>query len=161
MKGKGDYFPLDIANGSVVANRGTNLAHELPILLDPTNEYDTSLITFDKNGEPLIPADCSDTDKFRAEKSIFFYHLDLEQLNHYRNQTWNKCEVTLKDIDDAVTDAPNEHAKREVLRIACRTLSELTNKRAAFSMTAWACIDANTDKYSKWLKNLKKVLYQR
>lgn len=159
VKGKGDYFPLDIENGSVIAGRNTNLRHELPILLDPTNEYDTTLITFDKSGEPIVPSENSEVDKFRAEKSIFFYHLDLEQLNHYRNQTWNKCEVALKEIDEAINDAANEHAKREVLRLACRTLAELTSKKAPFSMASWACIEAHTDKYAKWLKNLKKALY--
>lgn len=159
IKGKGDYFPLDISNGSTMGDRNTGLTHELPILLDPTNEYDVSLITFDKNGEPIIPAGISNTDRFRAEKSIFFYHLDLEQLNYYRSQVWKQCEDIMKNIDEAVCNAANEHAKRAILKIACKSLLELTARKAPFSMTAWACIDANTDKYSSWLKNIRKALY--
>lgn len=158
IKGKGDYFPLDISNGSIIANRGDNLNHELPILLDPTNLYDTSLISFDKNGEPIIPSSITDTDKFRAEKSIFFYHLDLEQLSLYRSQVWKKCEDELKDINDAVTNAANEFEKKAILRKASRTLIELTNKKAPFSMVAWACIDSNIEKYPSWLKNLRRAL---
>lgn len=159
VKGKGDYFPLDIDNGSIIANIGDNLNHELPVLLDPTNLYDVSLITFDKNGQPILPAGISNVDRFRAEKSIFFYHLDLEQLNYYRSQVWNKCEELLKRIHEAVVAAANEHAKRAILETACADLIELTRKKAPFSMTAWACIDANTEKYVFWLKNIKKALH--
>jgi len=160
VKGKGTYFPLDIANGSIIANYGDNLRRELPILLDPTNSHDVSLISFDKNGEPIIPSDISEVDKFRAEKSIFFYHLDLEQLNYHRKQVWDMCETELNDIQETLSDAANEFEKRAVLTRAVRRLRELTSKKAPFSMTAWACIDANTERYSSWLKNLRKVLYQ-
>jgi len=155
VKGKGDYFPLDVAHGSIVANRGDNLNHELPILLDPTNIYDTCLVSFDKNGEPIIQSEISATDKFRAEKSIFFYHLDLEQLSLYRSQVWKKCEDELSDVNEAIVDAANEFEKKAVLRKACKTLMEITNKKAPFSKVAWACIDANLEKYPNWLKHLR------
>ena len=158
VKGKGDYFPLDIQNGSQVAEFGQNLNIELPILLDPSVLYDTSLLTFDKNGEIIIPADISDVDNFRAEKSIFFYHLDLEQLDLYRAQVWKVCEDELKDIHEAVTDAPNEHAKREVLRKAGKRLLEITGKNAPFSRVAWACLEANLNEYSVWLRNIHRAL---
>lgn len=158
VKGKGDYFPLDIVHGSIVANQGDNLNHELPILLDPTNIYDTSLISFDKDGTPIVQADASESDKFRANKSIYFYHLDMEQLSLYRKQVWKKCEDELGDIHEAVTNAPNEHTRRAILKKACKTLHELTRFNAPFSKVGWACIDANTDKYSSWLKQLKVTL---
>lgn len=159
VKGKGAYFPLDIDEGSIIADFGDNLRRELPILLDPTNRYDVTLLAFDKNGEPIIPSDISELDKFRAEISIKIYHLDLEQLNHHRRQVWNVCEEALSEINIALTDAANEFEKRAILRIAGRRLYELTNKKAPFSMVAWACIEANTNKYISWLSNLKRGLY--
>ncbi|MBK6589375.1 MAG: hypothetical protein IPG22_13875 [Acidobacteria bacterium] len=158
VKGKGDYFPLDFENGSQVAEYGRNLNIELPILLDPTVLYDTSLISFDKNGQVIIPSGIPASDRFRAEKSIFFYHLDLEQLDLYRAQVWKVCEDELKDFHEAVTDAPNEHTKREVLRKAGKRLIEITGKEAPFSRVAWACIEANLETYSAWLRNLHRAL---
>ena len=158
VKGKGDYFPLNIDGGSIIANFGDNLNNELPILLDPKNVYDVSLLTFDKNGEPIIQSDIPDIDKFRAEKSILFYHLDLEQLSLYRSQVWKKCEDELFDINEAILTSVNEHQRTAVLRKACDTLLEITSKKAPFSKVAWACIDANIEKYSSWLKNLKTAL---
>jgi hypothetical protein len=161
VKGKGDYFPIDVTNGGSLAHRGDNLQNELNILLDPTIEYDVSLITFDKNGEPIVPAGLGILDEFRVVKSIFFYHLDLEQLNYYRSQVWKACEDMLGEIDNTLRQHANEHVRREILRLACKRLGELTNKEAPYSMTAWACIEANSETYSSWLKNLKKAFYQK
>lgn len=161
VKGKGDYFPLDIDGGSIVCEPpNVNLNHELPILLDPTNVYDTSLISFDKNGEPIVPAGLSDDDKFRVEKSIFFYHLDLEQLIQYRAIVWNQCEKELIDINENVVSAPNPHTKRAILKKACERLLELTNKNAPFSSVALACIDTFIEKqqFKNWLPNLRRAL---
>jgi hypothetical protein len=160
VKGKGDYFPLNIDGGSVICDFGGNLNNELPILLDPQNVYDVSLLTFDENGEPIIQSDIPAIDKFRVEKSIIFYHLDLEQLSLYRSQIWKKCKDELFDINEAILTSVNEHQRMAILRKACNTLLEITNKRAPFSKVAWACIDANTEKYSSWLKNLKTALIQ-
>lgn len=160
VKGKGDYFPLDITGGSIVAEPNNNLNHELPILLDPTKVYDTSLISFDKNGEPIIPAGLSEDDKFRVEKSIYFYHLDLEQLNQFRAIVWKKCEDELHSINEAVTNAPNPHTKRAILDRACNSLIELTNKSAPFSKVALACIDSflERDIFKSWLFHLRRTL---
>jgi hypothetical protein len=160
VKGKGDYFPLDIEGGSIIAESDVNLNHELPILLDPTKVYDTSLISFDKSGEPIISATLSDDDKFRVEKSIFFYHLDLEQLNQYRAIIWNKCEDELISINEAVTNAPNTHTKRAILNRACNSLIDLTNKSAPFSKVALACIDSflEKDSFKNWLIHLRRTL---
>lgn len=161
VKGKGDYFPLDINNGSLICEPpNENLQHELPILLDPTNVYDTSLISFDKNGEPIIPAGLSNEDTFRVKMSIFFYHLDLEQLNQFRAIVWNECEEELKDINEQVIAAPNEITRRTVLTKSCKRLLKLTNKKAPFSMVAIACIDTYLEKeqFKTWLPNLKRAL---
>ena len=161
VKGKGDYFPLDIAGGSIICEPpNDNLNHELPILLDPTNLYDTSLISFDKNGEPIISAGLSDEDKFRAEKSIFFYHLDLEQLSQFRAIVWNQCERELHDMNEHVISSPNAHTKRAVLKKAGDRLVELTNRKAPFSKVALACIDTHLEKdqYKIWLPNIRRAL---
>lgn len=157
VKGKGDYFPLDLVQGGECQEPpNDNLNIEVPLLLDPFRIYDTTLISFDKDGTPLITAGIPDEDKFRAEISIEFYHLDMEQLNQQRTEIWRLCERELNDINDQLTQPVNAQAKRLIMDRACIRLKELTAKNAPFSKVAWACINSFSQKdvFKLWLPNL-------
>lgn len=157
IKGKGDYFPLDLTQGAECQEPPhDNLNVEVPLLLDPFRIYDTTLISFDKDGTPLITAGIPNDDKLRAQISIEFYHLDMEQLNQQRTEIWRLCERELNDINEQVTQPVNAQAKRLILDRACIRLKELTAKNAPFSKVAWACINSFSQKevFKHWLPNL-------
>jgi hypothetical protein len=157
VKGKGDYFPLDLAEGNQCQEPpNTNLNVEIPLLLDPNQLYDTTLISFDKDGYPLIFGNAPEYDKFRAEVSIELFHLGLEQLNLQRSKIWRLCERELNEYNEQVTQPVNAQAKRIILNGACLRLKELTGPDAPFSKVAWACIYSYIDRdvFKKWLPNL-------
>lgn len=152
VKGKGDYFPLDLEDGKIAEdNKSTRC--ELPVLLDPIDGYDVSLVTYDEDGE--VRATGENKDKIRAECSIFFYHLDLEQLNYQRAQRWNECQLKIEESNDCYNNAENEYDKRNVLRICYNDLRKMTRQDAYFSSVAIACIKthASLSKFEKLLKN--------
>lgn len=158
VKGKGDYFPLDLKNGRA-ANDEESTSCELPILLDPSKRYDVSLLTFDENGEP-IPASDDQEEIFRAEKSIFFYHLDLEQLSMARKIVWDDCVSQIRDAKLAIDDSPTLATKRIMIDKCYNELAKLLDdEKRAFTSVAKACIllHAELDGYI-WLKNLARTL---
>lgn len=152
VKGKGDYFPLDLETGKIAEDKKSTRC-ELPILLDPTDDYDVSLVTFDENGE--VRASGEGKEKERADWSIFFYHLDLEQLDYQRAQRWKECQLKIEEANDCYHNAINEYEKRSVMRICYNDLRNMTRQEAYFSSVAIACVRtlASMSKFEKLLKN--------
>lgn len=155
--GKGDYFPLNLENGRV-ANDQENLSCEDPILLDPLNAVDVSLLTFDK-GVP-VPATTDDEDIDRVMQSIYYYHLDLDQLNRDRRIVWEDCVEHINDSKNSIDNSQTAHEKRALLTKCFKELRKLVDsERRAFTSTAKACmmVYAELDGYS-WLKHLVRTL---
>jgi len=152
VKGKGDYFPLDLVYGKK-AKDIQSIRCELPILLDPIDAYDVSLLTFDQNGEVLEVG--TEDEMVRAKWSIFFYHLDLEQLSYQRSQKWNECQNKIEEANDCYLNATSEFEKRNVMRICYGDLRKMTRPESYFSAVAIACLKthANMSEFEKLLKN--------
>jgi len=156
VKGKGDYFPLDLISGRI-ADDEENLACEEPILLDPTNPVDVTLLTFDK-GIP-IPASTDDDDIDRVKQSIFYYHLDLDQLNTARKIVWDDCVDQIKDTKTSI-DNSTFADKKPMMKKCFKELRKLVDsERKPYTSTAKAClmVYSELDGYS-WLKNLVRTL---
>ena len=157
MKGKGDYFPLDIINGKIATDE-ENCKCEVPILLDPLEPDDVCLITFDK-GIP-IPASIDDMEIDRVKKSIFYYHLDLEQLNKDRKIVWDDCVQHIEDAKDAIDNSINYIEKKSMMKKCFKELRKLVDPETrAFTSTAKAClmVYSEIDGYD-WLKNFVRTL---
>lgn len=156
VKGKGDYFPLDLINGSLSTDEG-NLSCEYPILLDPTNPADVCLLTFDK-GIP-VPATIDDYEIDRVNQSIFYYHLDLDQLNTARKIVWDDCVEQIKDAKQSIDNSLL--AEKKVMMIKCfKELRKLVDsEKRAHTSVAKAClmVYAELDGHN-WLKNLVRTL---
>lgn len=153
VKGKGNYFPLDLTNGGRIANDEENLVCEIPILLDPTQEQDVGLLTFDANGE-VISAGDNDYEDLRVLQSIFYYHLDLEQLNKERKIAWDDCVTEIRNAKKAIDNAVGEGAKRIMLNQYFAKLKDyVSNPDRSYLAVSKACImvHAELNGYN-WLK---------
>ena len=156
VKGKGDYFPLDLISGRV-ANDEENLVCEESLLLDPTNPVDVSLLTFDK-GLP-IPATIEDDEIDRVKQSIFYYHLDLDQLNTARKIVWDDCVAQIKDAKRNIDNSPLAVKKAMVRKCFEELIKLVDSERKSYTSTAKAClmVYSELNGYS-WLKNLVRTL---
>lgn len=74
--GKQDHFPL-LPSSTWAKEPTDDWKLECPLLLDPMNLDDVGLLTYHENGYPRETCrDESNEDYLRANKSIYFYHLD-------------------------------------------------------------------------------------
>jgi hypothetical protein len=157
VKGKGDYFPLDLENGRV-ANDFENTDCEEPILLDPANPTDVCLLTFD-NGIP-IPATEDKYEIDRVNQSVYYYHLDLDQLNTERKIVWDDCVEHIKDAKNAIDNSQRLADKKQMICKCFKELRKLVNpEKRHYTSTAKAClmVYSEIDGY-RWLKNLVRTL---
>ena len=139
VKGKGDYFPLDLQNGRV-ANDNENVACEVPILLDPCDAEDVTLLTFDSNGE-VISAGNNEYEHNRVLQSIFYYHLDLEQLNKERLLAWKDCEREINEAKKAIDEAPDERFRRGIVKQNLKKILDyVKNPERPYTSVVKACI---------------------
>ena len=153
VKGKGNYFPLDLTNGGRIANDEENVSCEIPILLDPTQQGEVGLLTFDGNGEVMSAGENAYED-LRVMHSIFYYHLDLEQLNRERKIAWDDCEKEIKNGKKTIDEAPNEAAKRLMLNHCFSRLKEyIGNPDRSYLAVSKACIMVHSELNGyNWLK---------
>jgi hypothetical protein len=140
VHGKGEYFPLDCSDVGRIANDEENINCEIPILLDPFCHEDVSLLTFDSNGE-VISAGLNDYEHERVLQSIFYYHLDLEQLNKERLMAWNDCEREILEIKEIIDTAPDERARRLAVGLCLKRLIDyVKNEDRPYTSAVKACI---------------------
>lgn len=157
VKGKGDYFPLNLTVGRV-ANDEENLNCEDPILLDPTNPVDVSLLSFDKG--IAVPASTDDDDIDRVLQTIFYYHLDLDQLNTARKIVWDDCIDQIKDAKESIDNANSILEKKAMMKKCFKELRKLVDsERKPYTSTAKACLMLYSEFGGyNWLKNLVRTL---
>lgn len=93
--GKGDKFPL-LAPG-LRATEKNQLCIEKPVILDPCNASDCTLLAFGVDGRPILnPAFAGDVDAVRrVEESKILLNLDHPDFNSKREQL---CISTEKDV---------------------------------------------------------------
>jgi len=157
VKGKGDYFPIDLINGRIAEDE-EHTGCEIPLLLDPLNYFDVGLLTFD-NGIP-IPATEDDFEMERVYQSIYYYHLDLDQLNTERKIVWNNCVVHMKDAKDAIINSQTLAEKYRMTNKCYEELAKLIDPEInSFTSTAKACLMVYCElEEFKWLKNFVRTL---
>lgn len=143
-RGKWDYFPL--ANGCVRASwANRDCSGEICLLLDPTNQNDPKLMTFDEQGLPLPTADNNPIVKKRVETTVHFLNLDQERLVRARKQKWRQINDLIEEYYKACPGnyedcTPQDHQR--VGRIL-EKLANLTGPESSYASTARACLRAN------------------
>lgn len=98
---KGTYFPI----------RNENLRakdelwawkDELPLFLDPTDDEDCILLSFNDDGKPVPSEGLASSDIDRVNFTIEKYYLDERVLNKRRAETWSTCrELYYKYLNSA------------------------------------------------------------
>lgn len=157
VKGKGAYFPLDLINGRV-ANDEEDCSCEVPILLDPLEPDDVCLLTFDKG--IAIPATTDGDEIDRVKKTIFYYHLDLDQLEKDRKITWDDCVEQIEDAKKAIDSTLNFGEKKSMMKKCFKELRKLVDpEKRSFTSTAKACLMVYSELSGyEWLKNLLRTI---
>lgn len=142
--GKGNYFPL--FEYSTVAKTKARCKDEEIMLLDPCDEDDPYLLTFDSKGKaiPNSAAILNENDKRRVLISIKLYHLDHTPLEELREQTWDFCQRMIDEIR-SISSSVEGLSISDINRVKFlkSEIRQVMNKNKALSAVAIACCEEN------------------
>jgi uncharacterized protein (TIGR02646 family) len=146
---KGTFFPL--RDGCPRATQPTDdLRTEDPILLDPTDEDDPNLLTFDFEGHVRPAAELPDGwDKRRAEYSILRYNLDFGPLMDKRKAIWNDCWNRIQEYKHELQTYEQSNNRNLIakanLKRSAKLVRELMKETKELSAVARACVLSTGD----------------
>lgn len=144
---KGTFFPLR-AGCARCAPLG-DLRHEDAQLLDPIDEDDPALLSFNLEGRAIPAAHVTDAwEKTRVEESVKRYNLDFQPLMDKRKVVWADCwdriQEYLKDLAIYRMDKTNVIAKHS-FKQAAKHIRELMQDDKELSAVARACVLSTGD----------------
>jgi hypothetical protein len=145
--GKSSYFPL--FPGSYVALTKLRLIDEDILLLDPIDEDDPCLLTFDESGY-AIPNTTSPRDIERVKVSIRLYHLDHTPLKEERQKVWDKCQRVITEYQDINSLPEISISDKARISFLKKELKKMIDFDEELSAVAIACLEHN--KLSRMLR---------
>ncbi|MES2675064.1 MAG: hypothetical protein V4660_12550 [Pseudomonadota bacterium] len=136
---KGTYFPV-IDEKFRASNESHDWRDELPLFLDPLDEEDYLLLSFDDNGKPVPANNIADQDIERVEFTIDKYFLDEELLNRRRAETWVTCRALYNKYLNAMINIKATSNDRVAARAAAKKdleqLKNMLDRKQEFSAVA-------------------------
>lgn len=113
---------------------------ELPLFLDPVDEEDCLLISFNDDGKPVAAPGIEDQDVVRVNFTIDKYYLDERILNIRRAQTWRAARSLYnkykQDMKKAKAQPRDKVALRAQAKKDLETLKKMLNPKSEFSSVA-------------------------
>lgn len=159
--GKGIFFPiLDIVN--VAQPEDKYCTREVPLLIDPIDPFDITLISFDANGEvyPTFTKEKNDFYYNKAIISIQYYGLSHTPLQRARKKIWDKCHTIVDKTQNNLKTYFDDSLKRHELMQDCyKELISCVKKEEPFTMVVRSYINEKIkDDNYEWLRNINKVI---
>ena len=144
---KGTYFPL--RDGCVRCAPFRDLRYEVPLLLDPADEEDPMLLSFDLEGNAIPAPHVKDVwEKERVRYTVERCKLDFPPLADKRKVTWAECwdrvQTYFNDLAAYQSDATNLIA-RDSAKQAAKNVRKMVQGDQEFSAVARACLMSTGD----------------
>ncbi len=154
--GKGNYFPLLDGEKCRISNECDyeDLCEEDPLLLDPTDQQDTELLTFTRDGLPRpVEEDEKAVNYRRSQKSIRLYHLDHSRLARERRRIYLQVRNLVLDYQRFWNEWEAEHDRsaQALAKRAAKSLGRLIAPDAEYSMTARAYLKEYRKDDPQWV----------
>lgn len=145
---KGTSFPL--RPGCARITFGGDLRFEDPILLDPADEDDPNLITFDVEGNAIPAPGISEWERARVVYSVGRCKLDFPPLASKRKMVWAECWRRIQDFlaelrryeESGGTNAIAKTLSKE----KAKAIREMIREDQELSSVARACILSSGDR---------------
>ena len=145
---KNSYFPLK--SGTPAAKSKSELEKEWRGLLDPTDEYDVSLIAYGTDGK-VYPACANEGswDAIRVMLSVRVYNLDYVALVDARKEIQQTCRAKIELIKKMQRDYAETHSAtyRDTLKKQVSELRNMTKPSAELSSVARKYIRNNPEEF--------------
>jgi len=144
---KGTFFPLRAGSNRVPP--GGDLRLEDPYLLDPADEDDPNLLSFDFEGHAVPAPGSSEWEKERVEYSVQRCKLDFPPLMDKRKTIWAECwsriQEFLKELRLYDESGGTNLVARTQSKEKANAIREMIREDQELSAVARACIVASGD----------------
>lgn len=152
--GKHDNFPLFNPEERATPEK-PDFSRELPLLLDPTEPEDPSLLWYEPDGRvvPRYSKTTSERRYLRADKSIELYHLNYHKTEEDRQRLYNKIRTLIGEGDNLFPEADKSMVAHSALsKLVIAPLLELIRPTADFSAAARAFLGGFKDR--SWVEGV-------
>ncbi|MDO8370199.1 MAG: hypothetical protein Q7S71_05815, partial [Candidatus Nitrotoga sp.] len=126
----------------------SDLRHEPPLLLDPIDDDDPNLISFNVVGRAIPTPGLTDAwDKERVTYSVEKFNLDFPPLMEKRKVIWNECWQRIQSYKNELQhlkDNDNAIARTQVKESA-KYIREMMRPEKELSSVARACVLSTGD----------------
>jgi uncharacterized protein (TIGR02646 family) len=141
-RSKSNEFPLaDQSPQASWENRDCFQEHCL--LLDPTNQVDPYLMTFDEKGLPIPWDSDSPLIRERVEATTRALGLDSDRLKDQRQKRWRECRAWIDELRELLPmDQQMDLARRRQIERIMNILRRMTFPDQPYSAVARACLKA-------------------
>ncbi len=144
---KGPYFPL--RPGCARTIEFGDVRYEDPLLLDPIDEDDPSLLSFNIQGRAIPSPGIVDLwEKERVEYSVERYNLDFPPLMDKRKVVWAECwnhiQEYVRELATYHADKTNMIAKQQ-FKQAAKQVRKMIREEQELSAVARACVLGSGD----------------
>ena len=153
--GKADHFPIHNEDDRAV-NEEYDLDNERPMLLDPTDPADPTLLWFEPDGRAVPRYDEVEHSWFhvKADKSIDLYHLNESRTKSRRRDNHLRLIQTIREAADHLRMSENgEEVSVKGVRNAFGRIRDMVKPSADYSAAAKATIFAYRHEYP-WLDQI-------
>lgn len=144
---KGTFFPL--RPGCKRVRAGGDLRYEDPQLLDPADEDDPSLITFDVEGHAIPVPGVTKWNRTRVEYSVDRCKLDFPPLMDKRKTIWTECwsriEAYLAELRRYDESGGTNLIAKTQSKEKANAIREMIREDKELSAVARACIISSGD----------------
>ncbi len=161
--GKGDHFPLVNGEEQRIKDESEcedyeDHRREDPLLLDPTEPDDVTLLTFTRDGYPRPaeeePAEgCEGSTGYRrAQKSIELYHLHESRLVRERRRIYNRVHQCVQDYAryQPKWERERDRSAQALAKRALKELARMIAEKAEYSMAARAYLKEHRRAHPDW-----------
>ena len=145
---KGCFFPIVDERNRACCEQD-DCQDELPLFLDPMDEEDSMLLSFNDDGKPVAAIGIEEQDKDRVLFTIEKYFLDERVLNKRRAETWSTARELfykyLNVMKEAKADQRDKVAKRATAKNDLKNLKLILRPQAEFSSVARSSLQKTND----------------
>jgi hypothetical protein len=144
---KGTFFPL--RQGCARAAPFGDLRYEDTLLLDPIDEDDPSLLSFNVQGRAIpAPHITDDWERARVAYSVERYNLDFPPLMDKRKVVWAECWDRIREDRDELAKYQADKANliaRDRYKQAVKHVRAMMREEKELSAVARACVLSSGD----------------
>jgi uncharacterized protein (TIGR02646 family) len=146
---KGTFFPLHPGCARVINIVG-DLRLENPKMLDPTDEDDPNLLSFNFEGMAIPVAGLTGWDRERVEYSVKRMNLDFPPLLNKRKAVWAECHQRIEAYRTELIHLENSGGRNQIafrqVKENAKAIREMMQADRELSAVARACVLSTGDR---------------